>query len=134
MGYYSDPGGYSGGSEPKRLRKGRFSKVILMVVVMTVLCYTVCVLAVSLCGGVVPDSLTYCFFGFFGTEVLSLVTIRVKKMQREVDTDADREDTDGGLRGGVPERDGTFGDEADAGENSAEADPADDGLQAGDGV
>ena len=69
--------------EPKRLRKGMFSKIVLALVIVTVLGYTAAVLVIAWAGGVVPDSLTYSFYGFFGTEVVSLVTIKCKKLKGE---------------------------------------------------
>lgn len=88
MGYmmsgYDPPGGGTE-SEPKKLRKGIFSKIVLGLVIGTVLVYTAAVLLVTVLGGAVPDSLTYCFFAFFGTEIISLVTIRVSKLKGERD-------------------------------------------------
>lgn len=69
--------------EPKRLRKGMFSKIVLALVIVTVLGYTAAALLIACTGGVVPDSLTYSFYGFFGTEIISLVTIKVKKLKGE---------------------------------------------------
>ena len=69
--------------KPKRLRKGMFSKIVLALVIVTVLGYTAAVLVIAWAGGVVPDSLTYSFYGFFGTEVVSLVTIKCKKLKGE---------------------------------------------------
>ena len=86
MGYYSDELYISPQQpepEPKRLRKGMFSKIVLALVIVTVLVYTAAVLLVSGTGGLVPDSLTYSFYGFFGTEIVSLVTIKVKKLKGE---------------------------------------------------
>mgnify|MGYP004668894253 CR=1 FL=1 len=71
----------SSGQEPRRLRKGVFTKIVLALVIVTVLGYTAAVLLIACTGGVVPDSLTYSFFGFFGTEIVSLVTIRCRKMK-----------------------------------------------------
>ena len=84
MGYYSDELYISPQQpepEPKRLRKGMFSKNVLALVIVTVLGYTAAALLIACTGGVVPDSLTYSFFGFFGTEIVSLVTIRCRKMK-----------------------------------------------------
>lgn len=97
MGLYSygewdsNPG-YTGYTNPndnqdKELRKGLYSKIILILVIVTVLCYTSAVLCISNTGGIVPDSLTYCFYAFFGTEVISLVTIKVVKVKGD-DKDA----------------------------------------------
>ena len=93
MGLYSygewDPNpGYTGYTNPndnqdKELRKGLYSKIILILVIATVLCYTAAVLCISNTGGIVPDSLTYCFFTFFGVEIVSLVTIKCKKVKEE---------------------------------------------------
>ena len=86
MGYYSDELYISPQQpepEPKRLRKGTYSKIVLGLVIGTVLVYTAAVLVISWAGGVVPDSLTYSFYGFFGTEVVSLVTIKCKKLKGE---------------------------------------------------
>ena len=86
MGYYSDELYISPQQpepEPKRLRKGMFSKIVLALVIVTVLGYTAAVLVIAWAGGVVPDSLTYSFYGFFGTEVVSLVTIKCKKLNGE---------------------------------------------------
>ena len=86
MGYYSDELYISPQQpepEPKRLRKGMFSKIVLALVIVTVLGYTAAALLIACTGGVVPDSLTYSFFGFFGTEIVSLVTIKVKKLKGE---------------------------------------------------
>ena len=86
MGYYSDELYISPQQpepEPKRLRKGTYSKIVLGLVIGTVLVYTAAVLVISWAGGVVPDSLTYSFYGFFGTEIISLVTIKVKKLKGE---------------------------------------------------
>ena len=86
MGYYSDELYISPQQpepEPKRLRKGMFSKIVLALVIVTVLGYTAAVLVIAWAGGVVPDSLTYSFYGFFGTEVVSLVTIKCKKLKGE---------------------------------------------------
>lgn len=84
MGLY-DPDIYSGQqeTEPRQLRKGIFSKIILGLVIITVLLYTTAVLIVTCLGEIVPDSLTYSFYAFFGTELISLVTIRVKKLKGE---------------------------------------------------
>ena len=86
MGYYSDELYISPQQpepEPKRLRTGMFSKIVLALVIVTVLGYTAAVLVIAWAGGVVPDSLTYSFYGFFGTEVVSLVTIKCKKLKGE---------------------------------------------------
>lgn len=85
MGLYTGNDGYPPQTDdaPKRVRKGVFSKIILSLVIVTVLIYTAAVLFISGAGGTIPDSLTYCFFGFFGTEIISLVTIRVNKLKGE---------------------------------------------------
>ena len=86
MGYYSNELYISPQQpepEPKRLRKGMFSKIVLALVIVTVLGYTAAALLIACTGGVVPDSLTYSFFGFFGTEIVSLVTIKCKKLKGE---------------------------------------------------
>lgn len=84
MGLY-EPEAYSGQqeTEPRRLRKGVFSKIVLGLVIVTVLLYTAAALMITCLGGVVPDSLTYSFYAFFGTELVSLVTIRVRKLKGE---------------------------------------------------
>ena len=85
MGYdYYDVGcGYTQDDEPKVLRKGVFSKVILILIIITILVYTGVVLFINANGGVVQSELTCCFYSFFGVELISLVVIKVTKVREE---------------------------------------------------
>lgn len=80
-GYSSYEAGYSPNQEPRHLRKGVYSKIVLALVILTVLIYTGVVLCINLQGLEVQSELTYCFYAFFGTEIISLVTIRVAKVK-----------------------------------------------------
>ena len=91
MGYDWGYGGpdveYNPNREPHRLRKGLYAKIVLALVLLTVLVYTGVVLFINLQGLEVQSELTYCFYAFFGTEVISLVTIKVVKVKGD-DKDA----------------------------------------------
>lgn len=85
MGYDWGYGGpdveYNPDRKPRRLRKGLYAKIVLALVILTVLVYTGVVLFINLQGLEVQSELTYCFYAFFGTEVISLVTIKVVKVK-----------------------------------------------------
>ena len=91
MGYDWGYGGpdveYNPDRKPRRLRKGLYAKIVLALVLLTVLVYTGVVLFINLQGLEVQSELTYCFYAFFGTEVISLVTIKVVKVKGD-DKDA----------------------------------------------
>ena len=121
MGYdYYDVGcGYTPDNEPKVLRKGVFSKIILILIIVTILVYTGVVLFINANGGVVQSELTC---SFFGVELISLVVIKVTKVREEKenavyrDYGADAEEKRTGTeerRAGIPEAD--TADQQDAG-------------------
>ena len=67
------------------MKRGDFSKPLVISIVTTVLIYTAIVLFCSWHGRHVPDSLTYSFYGFFGFETGFLALIKVSKIKQEGD-------------------------------------------------
>lgn len=61
--------------------KQDFSKPLVIAIVLTVLLYTAIVLLFSWHEKTVPDSLTYSFYAFFGTELFALAAIKVSKVK-----------------------------------------------------
>ena len=59
-------------------KDGRFSKVIVVFSILTILAYTAAVLYCTWYGRYVPDSLTYSFFAAFSIELSALAGIRIK--------------------------------------------------------
>jgi|GEM_PF-5155485 len=58
--------------------KSRFSKLIVLLSVLTLISYTVAVFVLIIEGYHVPDSLTYSFFGAFTVELTALAGIKIK--------------------------------------------------------
>ncbi len=59
-------------------RKGQFSKLIVLLSILTVISYTVATFMMIIEGYHVPDSLTYSFFGAFAVELSALAGIKVR--------------------------------------------------------
>jgi len=83
-----EPEFYSTQSKPvkygkfaKWIEEGKFSKLIVIVSILTMLAYTATVLFFSWHDKFVPDSLTYSFFGAFAVELSALAGIKVKERQ-----------------------------------------------------
>lgn len=67
----------------KPKRNGKYSKVIVILVIVSILVYTSLALFISFKGGIVPDSLTYSFFGALTGELLALAGIKIVKKKGE---------------------------------------------------
>lgn len=117
MGYYeqerSDPHDY-------KLKKGRFSKLMVVAVAIALLAFTAATFIVSMTGNYVPDSLVYCFFGAALGEFWALAVVKKTKTERD-ETDADyREYREQDCRQADPETDGDERGSAEAGSADAE--------------
>jgi hypothetical protein len=69
----------------QEIPKLEFSKPLVVAIVLTVLIYTTVVLYLSWHDKMVPDSLTYSFYAFFGFETGWLALIKVNKIKRETE-------------------------------------------------
>lgn len=66
------------------MKKGKFSKVIVMLSVWLILIYTVTAFVLQfVCGVEVSPTLTTCFYTFFAVEMLSLAGIKSRKVKYE---------------------------------------------------
>jgi hypothetical protein len=61
------------------MKKGQFSKLIVLVVVVLNVLFTVATLIVFCKTGTEPTSLVIAWFTFTGTELMSLAVIKIKK-------------------------------------------------------
>ena len=64
--------------------KSRFSKVIVVFSITTILAYTAVDLMLLVEGYHVPDSLRYCFYGAFSIELSALAGIKVKEKAQDI--------------------------------------------------
>lgn len=64
------------------MKKGRFSKLIIILSVLLILTYTVSAIVLQFVVGVeVSATLTTCFYSFFGIEMLCLAGIKSRKVR-----------------------------------------------------
>ena len=63
--------------------KNRFSKLIVLLSILTVISYIIAVFLMIIEGYHVPDSLTYSVFGMFGVELSALAGIKIKDKAQE---------------------------------------------------
>lgn len=62
------------------MKKGKFSKIIVMLSVVLILIYTIAAFVLQFVAGVeVSSTLTTCFYTFFAVEMLSLAGIKTFK-------------------------------------------------------
>ena len=62
----------------------KFSKRIVVLSILTVIAYTGIVLYLSWHGRLVPDSLTYSFFGAMSIELTALAGIKIKESKEDL--------------------------------------------------
>lgn len=67
------------------MKKGMYSKLIIMSIILLNILFTVAVLYVSLKGGIVPDSLIVSWFGFTTGELWMLSSIKKKKVENNAE-------------------------------------------------
>ena len=125
MGYFGDerPDPYQ-----YKLKKGRFSKLMVVGIAAALLLFTAATFIVALSGAYVPDALIYCFFGAALGEFWALAFVKKSKTENE----AERSEQDAIYRAYGADA----AEEAGAGEReytgrAAETGVADEGFPAG---
>ena len=80
MGYFGDerPDPYQ-----YKLKKGRFSKLMVVGIAAALLLFTAATFIVALSGAYVPDALIYCFFGAALGEFWALAMVKKTKTEGE---------------------------------------------------
>jgi flagellar basal body-associated protein FliL len=69
----------------KKGKKGRFSKLIVTLVVILNILFTAAVLYIFLCTGNEPTTLIGCWFGFTTIELWALAGIKKKEIEKQND-------------------------------------------------
>lgn len=82
----------------KKLSNKKFMDLLIVFIVITILSYTFGVMLLTLKGHTVPDSLTNCFFAFFGTELISMATIKVKKVKYRSDVQSGNDSIESNIK------------------------------------
>lgn len=82
MGYFGDerPDPYQ-----YKLKKGRFSKLMVVGIAAALLLFTAATFIVALSGAYVPDALIYCFFGAALGEFWALAFVKKSKTENEAE-------------------------------------------------
>ena len=80
MGYYENER-----ADPYqlKLRKGRFSKIMITAIAIALLLFTAATFLVAMSGNYVPDALIYCFFGAALGEFWALAFVKKSKTENE---------------------------------------------------
>lgn len=82
MGYFGDerPDPYQ-----YKLKKGRFSKLMVVGIAAALLLFTAATFFVAMSGNYVPDALIYCFFGAALGEFWALAFVKKSKTENEAE-------------------------------------------------
>lgn len=82
MGYYDNER-----ADPYqlKLRKGRFSKIMITAIAIALLLFTAATFLVAMSGNYVPDALIYCFFGAALGEFWALAFVKKSKTENEAE-------------------------------------------------
>lgn len=82
MGYFGDerPDPYQ-----YKLKKGRFSKLMVVGIAAALLLFTAATFIVALSGAYVPDALIYCFFGAALGEFWAMAFVKKSKTENEAE-------------------------------------------------
>ena len=104
MGYDPEYGGYGRfvptaseeAEKPDRdLKPGRFGKFCVIYSLAFCSIYTISAMVAHILTGTEPGTLTTCVFAFFGSELLTLGTVRcIKKIKEKGERDAKADSTD----------------------------------------
>lgn len=66
-------------NDKKETHTSKYSKAIIILCIVSVWIYVITNIIASIMGAMISDSLTTCFFAFFGIEILALASIKKTK-------------------------------------------------------